>query len=252
MRTTKRVENVDPIQLNALSKLGSGRVFSSARSWLAVHRVRQSMQVLSVKRNLTKTGRYDMEVDPNTVDFSIQRLLVGIDQTDYQISRQYTYFTRMVRAVRSLNNIYYKVKEQKNWGSDPQFTKLNPTVKNWLDGLPGDLQIEFRENGDAPWIPSHFAGNMHSYHHLIVIMLHRPQLMSSSTFSAGGSWKQHMALSYSSAKAMCRLQEGVLRQYGLHGLQCMIRGINFVIYAVLTCTMIHLVSLDFLSSPRSC
>ena len=191
---------------------------------------------------LMGTGRYDMDVDLDTVDVSIQRPSAGVDPTDYQVSRQYTYFTRMVQGVRSLNYIYSKVKKQENWGSDPQFSNLNPTVKKWLVELPSDLQIKFPDNGAPPWIPSHFIGNMHSYHHLIVIMLHRPQLMSSSTFSPGGSWKEHMAVSYASAKALCRIQESVLQSYGLPGLQCMVRGINFVIYAVLTCTMVHLVS----------
>ena len=186
-----------------------------------------------------------MEVDLETVDVSIPRLLPGIDRSDYQLSRQYTYFTQMVRNVRSLNHLYSKVKKQKDWGSDPQFTNLNPLVEKWLDDLPQDLQVTIPESKTPPWLPNHFIGNLHSYHHLIVIMLHRPQLMSSSSFSAGGSWKRHMALSYASAKAMCKVQEGVLQLFGLPGLMCMLRGINFVIYAILTCIMIHLVSSDF-------
>lgn len=193
---------------------------------------------------LTQLGRFDLEVDPESVDFNIiQGPLPGIDQSDYQVSRQYTHFTSMVLSARQLNNIYGKIKKHKDWGADPQFTKLNPTVTQWLNDLPGDLQVTFPDDDTPPWLPSHFVGNMHSYHHLIVIMLHRPQLMSSSSFPADGSWKQHMALSYSSAKAMCRLQESILQSFGLPGLLCMMRGINFVIYAVLTCTMIHLVSL---------
>lgn len=202
---------------------------------------------------LTQIGRYDMEVDPESVDFRIiQGPLPGIDQSDYQVSRQYTHFTRMVRSVRSLNNIYDKVKKQQNWGADPQFTQLNPTVMQWLKDLPQDLQVTFPDDETPPWLPSHFVANMHSYHHLIVIMLHRPQLMSSSSFTIDGSWKKHMALSYASAKAMCRLQESILQSFGLPGLLCMMRGINFVIYAVLTCTMIHLVSLCQSFSFVSC
>lgn len=51
-----------------------------------------------------------------------------------------------------------------------------------------------------------------------------------------------MEVCYDSAKKMCRLQEAVFHAFGLSGLLCMQRGINFVIYSVLTCTMIHLVS----------
>lgn len=204
-------------------------------------------------RILMQTGRYDMEVDPESVDLSIiQSPLPGIDQSDYQVSRQYTYFTRTVRSVRCLNNIYGKVKKQKDWGADPQFTNLNPTATQWMNDLPQDLQVTFPDDETPPWLPSHFVGNLHSYHHLFVIMLHRPQLMNPSSFSADGSWKQHMALSYASAKAMCRLQESILQSFGLSGLLCMMRGINFVIYAVLTCTMIHLVSSVNLPVPFHC
>lgn len=184
-----------------------------------------------------------MEVDPGSVDLNIiQGPLPGIDHSDYQVSKHYTHFARMALSVRCLNNIYDKVKKHENWGADPQFKKLNPKVTQWLHDLPRDLQVTFPDDETPPWLPNHFVGNLHSYHHLVVIMLHRPQLMSSSSFAANGSWKDHMALSYASAKAMCRLQESIFRSFGLSGLLCMMRGINFVIYAVLTCTMIHLVS----------
>ena len=149
----------------------------------------------------------------------------------------------MIRQVRQLNDSYRKLRGRKDWGTDPEIAKLNPPAIQWLDDLPSDLKPTFTTDEDAvPWLPSHFVGNMHCYYHLLIIMLHRPQLMSSSSFSAGGSWKQHMALCYSSAKAMCTLQEGIHETFGLAGFLCMLRGINFVIYAVLTCTMIHLVS----------
>ncbi len=50
-----------------------------------------------------------------------------------------------------------------------------------------------------------------------------------------------MMVSYNAAKMLCRLQEAVLQTYGLLGLQCMQRGINFTIYAVLACIVLHLV-----------
>lgn len=191
-------------------------------------------------------GRHDLGVDLETVEVNIQRPSPGLDASDYQISRQFTYLVRMVKQVRILNDIYRKLKPAKDWGSDPEITVLNQTVPRWLEDLPSDLQITFPEDNTPPWLPSHFVGNMHTYHHLLVIMLHRPQLLLSNSFSAGGSWKEHMSLCYASAKAMCRLQEGILQSFGLHGLLYMQRGINFVIYAVLTCTMIHLVSRTYL------
>ena len=197
-------------------------------------------------------GRSDFGVEPATVDMTIQRPAPGLDASDYQVSRQFTYMLRMVRLVRALNDNYRRACHRKDWGTDPEITKLNPRTQQWLDDLPSDLKPTFPDENATPWLPSHFVGNVHCYYHLLVIMLHRPQLMSSSSFSAGGSWKQHMALCYESAKIMCRLQEGILETYGLSGFLCMQRGINFVIYAVLTCTMIHLVSSAGLAgSPMS-
>ncbi|RAL60471.1 hypothetical protein DID88_000246 [Monilinia fructigena] len=45
------------------------------------------------------------------------------------------------------------------------------------------------------------------------------------------------------SKLLCRLQEAVLHSFGLTGLLCMQRGINFTIYCVLTCTVLHLVAI---------
>ena len=193
---------------------------------------------------LTDIGRLDMGVDPETVDLNIQRPLPGIDSSDYKISRQFTYLVRKVRNVRTMHDIKGNVKQadQNGWVGDPRFVSLNSILTKWLDELPRDLQVTFPDDETPPWLPGHFVGNMHSYYHLTVIMLHRPQLVHANSF-ADGSWKRHMAVCYSSSKAMCRLQEGLLSTFGLPGLLCMQRGINFVIYAVLTCTMIHLVGL---------
>ena len=182
-----------------------------------------------------------MGVDPSTVDFSVPRPTPGIDPSDYQASRQFTYLSRMVRNVRTMSDIYAKVKRQKDWGNDPQFAKVVPELQKWVDELPRDLQLHLPEDGSAPRPSSHFVANMHCYYQLTNIMLHRPQLMSSNSFSAGGSWKQHMDSCYASARAMCRIQESMLQAFGTNALLYMQRGINFVIYAVLSCTMIHLV-----------
>ena len=183
-----------------------------------------------------------MDVDLETVDFSIERPSPTIEASDYQVSRQFTYLARNVKNVRNMSDLYTRIKKQKDWASDPTFINLNPTVLKWLDDLPSDLRVTFPEGDAPPWLPNHFVGNMHAYYHLNIIMLHRPQLMSAHSFSTGGAWKQQMTLCYNSAKAICRLQAAVLQTFGLSGLLCMQRGINFVIYSVLTCTMIHLVS----------
>lgn len=186
-----------------------------------------------------------MGVDPNSVDVRIQRPSVGLDQSDLEVSRQFTYLVRCVRNVRFLNDIYGRIKKKKNWGADPELGALNPSFINWLHELPHDLHLDYPLDGSPPWLPTHFIGNLHSYYHLAIIMLYRPQLMFSGLFPADSSWRQHMLLCYSSAKYLCRLQEAILQAFGLPGLLCMQRGINFTIYAVLTCTMLHLVMLSY-------
>ncbi|KAL8708303.1 MAG: hypothetical protein Q9220_006778 [cf. Caloplaca sp. 1 TL-2023] len=188
-------------------------------------------------------GRFDLGVDPDTVDFTSPQSSPDIDTTDYQISRQFLYLVRNVRNVRHLHDTYGQVRKQKDWASDPKFTSLNPEAISWVGNLPCDLQVDYPTGDVPPWLPNHFVGNMHSYYHLNVIMVYRPQLMSSSSFAAGGSWKKHMEVCYDSAKKICRLQEAVFHSFGLSGLLCMQRGINYVIYTVLTCTMIHLVAI---------
>ena len=191
---------------------------------------------------LINPGRTDMGIDPESVDLNVQRPMPGIDSSDYQISRQFTYLVRKIFNVRQMHDLKGKVKEAptESWVHDPKFVSIGNTLTKWLDELPRDLQVTFSDDETPPWLPSHFVGNMHSYYHLTLVMLHRPQLVHSNSY-ADGSWKRHMAICYASSKKMCRLQEGLLQTFGINGLLCMQRGINFVIYAVLTCTMVHLV-----------
>jgi hypothetical protein len=164
-----------------------------------------------------------------------------MDQYEIDRSRQYAYFVRNAYHIRLIADIYHKIKRQKDWGSNPKFVEKNPLFTDWLQNLPPDLQVNYPPDGSPPWIPSHFVGNMHSHCHLGIVLCHRPQLLASK-FTVGGGWKMHMALCYSSAKSLCRLQEAILARFGLPGLLFMQRGINFTIYCILTCTMLHLVS----------
>lgn len=185
-------------------------------------------------------GRTDLAVDIDSVDISVPRPLPGED-SEFHVTRNFTYFTRSIRNVRRMNYIYSKIKTKKEWGIEPEFVQLNPSFEAWFNELPSDLQITFPPDGSPPWLPSHFIGNMHSYHHLSIILLHRPQLTFMEPTGLDGQWKQHMMLCYSSAKLLCRVQEAILQQFGLPGMLCMQRGINYTIYCVLTCTVLHLV-----------
>lgn len=153
---------------------------------------------------------------------------------------------RNVRNIRLITVVSHKLKKKKDWGLDQEFVAYNTTFRKWPDDLPRDLQVVLPPDGTVPKVSSHFLGNMHSHYHLAIVMLRRPQLSATQTYSADGAWKQHMTVCYNSAKVLCKLQEGILASFDLTGLLCMQRGINFTIYAILTCIMIHLIAI---SSP---
>jgi hypothetical protein len=117
----------------------------------------------------------------------------------------------------------------------------NEDLDIWLTQLPADLQIHYPDDGTPPWIGGdHFVAYIHVYQALVIIMHHRPQLQALLE-KRDPSFKHHLDICLHSAAMMCRLQEALLRDFGLHGLHFMTRGINFTIYCVLTCTMLHLV-----------
>ncbi|KAL8417818.1 hypothetical protein RB594_001446 [Gaeumannomyces avenae] len=189
-------------------------------------------------------GRTDLSVKENTVDLSVPRLVAGIDESEYHVSRNLAYLTRVVANVARMNRTYARVrrKNPREWGLDTEFVRLTPLLHAWLNELPSDLAVNFPPDGSSPWLASPFIGNLHSYHYLSVIMLHRPQLQCLDPTTGDGQWKHHMLVCHNSAKFLCRLEEAVLRSFGLGGLQCMQRGINFTIYAILTCIVLHLVA----------
>jgi hypothetical protein len=190
---------------------------------------------------LMNTGRQDLSVNQESLDLNIPPRPLPGEESEYHVTRNFTYFTRMINHVRTMNTIYAKVKSRKDWGLEPEFVQLNPRFEAWLNDLPSDLHITFPSDGSPPWLPSHFIANMHSYYYLSMILLHRPQLTFLEPTGIDGGWKQHMMICYSSAKILCRIQEAILQSFGLPGLLCMQRGVNYTIYCILTCTVLHLV-----------
>ncbi|KAL2291848.1 hypothetical protein FJTKL_12025 [Diaporthe vaccinii] len=188
-------------------------------------------------------GRTDLSVDLDSVDFGLPRPLAGGDDQDYQVARNFAYMARVVRNIARMNRVYSRIHKHKDWGCDPEFVQLNPNATAWLDELPADLSVNYPPDGSAPWLSSAFIGNLHSYYHLSIILLHRPQLTHLEPTSMDGQWKHHMLLCYNAAKTICRLQEATLQSFGLHGLQCMQRGINFSLYCIMSCIVLHLVAL---------
>ncbi|PKY06917.1 C6 finger domain protein [Aspergillus campestris IBT 28561] len=214
----------------------------SAVDCLIQTRVWQVLLVVEVMIGAPQ-GRSDYGVDLDTVELRPVLNIKGLDQFEVDRSRHYAHFVQNAQHIRIITDIYHKIKRQKDWGANPTLVEKNPLFADWLQNLPPDLQVNYPADGSPPWIPSHFVGNMHSHCHLGIILLHRPQLLASRSFATGGDGKSHMAVCYSSAKYLCRLQEAILERFGLSGLLFMQRGINFSIYCVLTCTMLHLVAI---------
>ncbi|KAL5412073.1 hypothetical protein PMIN04_010030 [Paraphaeosphaeria minitans] len=188
-------------------------------------------------------GRTNFQVELDSIDFDMPRPIPGLDPYELQVSRQFTQYVRALKNVHFTTVMHGKLrKKTPDWALDPIFVGHNADFPVWLRELPDEMQISYPPDGSAPWIPSHFIANMHSYHYLGIIMHLRPQLHAISD-PYDGLWKQHMLACYSAAKNLCKLQEAVLKTYGLSGLLCMIRGISFTVYAILTCTMLHLVAI---------
>ena len=182
----------------------------------------------------------------DTVSFEVPQLVPGADETEYHVSRNFTYFARVVRNIRKMSSVYMKVKKRKEWGIDPEMQQLNEGFDSFLVELPADLSVSFPPDGSPPWLPSAFIGNLLSYFYLTLILYHRPQLSFLDPGAQAQQWKHHMMVCYDSAKALCRLQEAIINVGGLEALQCMQRGYSFTVYAGLSCILLHLVRLPFL------
>lgn len=189
------------------------------------------------------TGRHDFSVLTDTIDFEPPQPIPGFDETEMQISRQWSYLVRIIKNIRQSILLYAKLRKTKeDWALDPEFANHDQDFPLWLSVLPRDLQIVLPADGSPPYLPSTFVANMHCYHYLSTIMHHRPQIRSLENVADENSRKRHMIICHDAAKKMCRIQESILQNFGLHSMLLMQRGMSFTIYCVLTCTMMHLVS----------
>ena len=187
-------------------------------------------------------GRTDFAVDYETVDFNLPHPSPDVEPYEHQTSRRTTYLAQAVQNIKQTNSIWQSMrKKKKDWALDPIFTRQNEVIAAWVRTLPTDMQIHYTDDESPPFLGGdHFVPNLHIYHHLIVIMQHRPQLQTLLE-RGDDSFKVHLDICNDSASLMCRLHESLFRDFGLHGLQFMQRGIGFAIYSILTCTMLHLV-----------
>ncbi|KAH0608934.1 uncharacterized protein H6S33_001162 [Morchella sextelata] len=189
-------------------------------------------------------GRDIMQINPESIDLTTPLGSPDLDENEVTIYRNFIYFVWLIKNIRRMNDVHAKLKATPNWRNDPQFLDSGPSLDTWAYELPPNLHVVVVTDlsHPGPQIDSHFTGNLQIYYHLARIMLHRPALAFGKTFSLGGEWKTHMMICTNAAKSMLRLEETVFEQYGMLGLQCMLRGVNFTIYALLTCAMIHLIA----------
>ena len=182
-------------------------------------------------------------MDIGSVTYDLPLPSNDVNAFEHMSSRRTTIFAQAVRNIKESNNFWQNTKRHnKNWALDPTFVRHNEDLPQWLKTLPSDFQLQYPEDGSPPWLGGdHYVANVHVYHHLVVIMHHRPQLQARLEKGDMG-WKDLLDICLSSASQMCRVQEALHRDFGFHGLQFMNRGVNFTIYCVLTCMMLHLVS----------
>ncbi|KAF3929818.1 hypothetical protein AA313_de0204428 [Arthrobotrys entomopaga] len=189
-------------------------------------------------------GRHIMASDPATIDIPASFTVFDMTEKELTIHMNFSYFVELIKLIRRINDVFARLKTSSNWAGDPEFLQCGPSFDTWLYTLPAHLQIDVPLDPHMPMEPllSHYAGNLLIYGYLARIMFHRPALAFARNFTATGQWRMHLRSCYDSSRKACRLTEAVMDQYGIRGLQCMLRGINFTIYAMLTCTMVNLVA----------
>jgi hypothetical protein len=188
-------------------------------------------------------GRTDYLIKHESADTEPPFPSADVDALEYQTSRRYAVMLQVVKNTKITNNIFQAGRrKKKDWAIDPAMSNHDKDLVTWLDTLPPDMQIHYPDDGSPPWLGGdHFGAGTHGYHHLLVIMHHRPQLITLLE-KKDPSWRNSLEICFQSAISICKIQEALLRDFGLHGLLFMLRGINFTVYCVLSCTMLHLVS----------
>ncbi|KAJ6257794.1 hypothetical protein Dda_7583 [Drechslerella dactyloides] len=185
---------------------------------------------------------------PVAVDIPASSSVLDMSDRELEIHVNFCYFVELLKLIRGMSDtfarLYAKSDGSASWAGSPDFLAWGPKFDEWLINSPPKLQIDVPVDLNVEMKPpeSHFAGNLVIYGHLAKIMFHRPALAFAKNFTATGQWKYHLKASYDSSRKSVRLTEAILEVHGIRGLMCMLRGINFTIYAILTCTMVNLVA----------
>lgn len=185
----------------------------------------------------TPQGRTTLSVDIESLDLCVSQVSHENLHDELCISRNFILLAIICRNIRLLNEVqarmYQKTKKEKLM-LESDFALLQQLFESWIKGLPRELQLTYPVDESPPWLSSHFIGNLHSYYHLSIIMLHRSQLKFLKPNGKDGRWKYHINACFTSAKYLCMLQEAVLQLFGATGFLHMQRGANFTIYCILT------------------
>ncbi|KXL51550.1 hypothetical protein M433DRAFT_60097 [Acidomyces richmondensis BFW] len=189
-------------------------------------------------------GRTDFAVDLETLDLDEPTPSPDVEPFELATSRRFTFMAQCFRNIKQTNILWQNMRRYKtDWALDPAFVQHNEDLSAWLKQLPSDVQLQYADDGRPPWLGGdHFVGYLHTYHHLVVIMHHRPQLQARLE-KRDPNFRVDLDICLESAMMMCRTQEALVNEFGLHGLNFMQRGIGFTIYCVLTCTMLHLAAI---------
>ncbi|KAI6799502.1 hypothetical protein KC332_g8541 [Hortaea werneckii] len=189
-------------------------------------------------------GRTDFSVDIESVDLSLPPPSPDVDPFEQQTSRRFTYLAQGWRNIMMTTRLWLSMRRYKrDWALDPSFIQHNEDIDHWLNSMPSDLRINYPADDSPPWLGNdHFLANVHVYQHLVLVMHHRPQLQALLERRDQG-FVRHLDMCVHAAAMICKLHEALLRDFGLHGLHFMQRGINFTIYCVLSCAMLHLAAI---------
>ncbi|KAI6875895.1 hypothetical protein KC323_g98 [Hortaea werneckii] len=189
-------------------------------------------------------GRTDFSVDIESVDLSLPPPSPDVDSFEQQTSRRFTYLAQGWRNIMMTTRLWLSMRRYKrDWALDPSFIQHNEDIDHWLNSMPSDLRINYPADDSPPWLGNdHFLANVHVYQHLVLVMHHRPQLQALLERRDQG-FVRHLDMCVHAAAMICKLHEALLRDFGLHGLHFMQRGINFTIYCVLSCAMLHLAAI---------
>src|SRR6266480_755533 len=107
-----------------------------------------------------------MNVDVETVDCNAIDLFPGLDDSESLVYRNFTFFAKIIMRIRRMGAVSLESRKRglKDFAIDPEFVKIDSYLDAWQDELPADMRVSYPSDGSAPWIPSHYIGNLHAYY----------------------------------------------------------------------------------------